>query len=167
MAFCPKCGASLDSANNFCTSCGTPAASAASATSPGSAQAVAAPVLTASTGMSSNVAGLLCYVFGLITGVIFLVIEPYKRDPFVRFHAFQSVFFNLGTIVFWIAWNIIQFALSAMTHGIFSIILIPLDLLIGVGLFAFWLVLMFKAYNGQRYMVPFVGPLAAKQAEAM
>ena len=54
--------------------------------------------------MSSNVAGLLCYILGFITGIIFLVIEPYKNDKFVRFHAFQSIFFNVALIVFWIAY---------------------------------------------------------------
>ncbi len=166
MAFCPKCGASLESSNNFCTSCGTPIAAAASAPSPASGPAVAPVMTAASTGISSNVAGLLCYIFGLITGIIFLVLEPYKRDPFVRFHAFQSLFFNLATIVFWIAWNIIQVVLSTITHGMFSLIFLPLDMLIGIGLFVYWIVLMIKAYNGQKHMVPIIGAIAAKQAES-
>jgi uncharacterized membrane protein len=163
MAFCSNCGASLESGNNFCTSCGAAAASTASASSPSSIPVVSA----AGTGISSNVAGLLCYVFGLITGIIFLVIEPYKRDPFVRFHAFQSIFFNLATIVFFIVWNIVQIMLSTLTHGILSIILLPIDMLLGLGVFVYWLVLLIKAYNNQQYKIPVIGDLAEKQANAI
>lgn len=151
MAFCPKCGASLESGTNFCAACGA---------------GTVAAVTPVSTGISSNVAGLLCYIFGLITGVLFLILEPYKHDRFVRFHAFQSIFFNIASVVFWVAWNIVQGVLSVITHGTFAVIFIPLDLLIGLAFFACWLFLMFKAYNNQKYMLPVIGSLAEKQAES-
>ena len=73
MAFCAKCGAQVNEGAAFCPACGN-----AIATTSGGAAAAPAP---AATGMSSNVAGMLTYILGIITGIIFLVIEPYKRDP--------------------------------------------------------------------------------------
>ncbi|PYQ37482.1 MAG: hypothetical protein DMG99_20935, partial [Acidobacteria bacterium] len=60
----------------------------------------------AASGLTPNLAGALAYILGLITGVLFLVLEPYKRDPFVRFHAMQSVLYSGAVIVFSIAWRI-------------------------------------------------------------
>jgi hypothetical protein len=87
MAFCSKCGAQLNAGSSFCAACGTPVAE------PGVAQpgvsAIPAPAVTSGSGLSNNGAGALCYLFGIITGIIFLVIEPYKNNRFVRFHAFS------------------------------------------------------------------------------
>ncbi|HEV2418667.1 MAG TPA: zinc-ribbon domain-containing protein, partial [Terriglobia bacterium] len=89
MAFCPKCGTQVDAGAAFCKSCG---ASTGGLWSGGAA--APPPPGAGSTPMTSNVAALLTYILGFITGIIFLVIEPYKRDPFVRFHAFQSIFLS-------------------------------------------------------------------------
>ncbi|MBI2468030.1 MAG: DUF4870 domain-containing protein [Candidatus Rokubacteria bacterium] len=114
--------------------------------------------------MAPNVAGLLAYVLGLITGVIFLVIEPYKNDRFVRFHAFQSIFFNIAVIVVMIGWMILSLLLAALTGGVLALIMFPLTLLIQLGILVYWIFLMYKAYNNERHMIPFIGELAAKQA---
>jgi uncharacterized membrane protein len=114
------------------------------------------PLATTSTGMSENVAGALCYLVGFITGIIFLVIAPYNQSKFVRFHAFQSIFFNVAYIAFWILMSF----LTVLTHGI-GFFLFPL---IGLGFFVLWLYLMFSAYNNKRIKLPIVGDLAEKQA---
>ena len=114
--------------------------------------------------MSSNVAGLLCYFLGFITGIIFLVIEPYKHDRFVRFHAFQSIFFNVALIVFWIAYSILASILSFVSFSIFGLLMAALGLLFSLAVLAYWILLMYKAYNNERYKVPFIGDLATKQA---
>jgi uncharacterized membrane protein len=114
------------------------------------------PLAATSTGMSENVAGALCYLVGFITGIIFLVIAPYNQNKFVRFHAFQSIFFNVAYIVFWILMSF----LTVLTHGI-GFLLFPL---IGLGFFVLWLYLMFSAYNGKRIKLPLIGDLAEKQA---
>jgi uncharacterized membrane protein len=119
------------------------------------------PTPAASTGMSNNVAGLLCYVVGWITGLIFLLIEPYKNDKFVRFHAFQSIFFNVGLIAVYIVLFILGIILGMIHLGI---LLIPLYLLLWVGIVVTWIVLMVKAYNNQTFKLPIIGDLAAKQA---
>ena len=117
-----------------------------------------------SSGMTNNVAGALSYLLGFITGIIFLVLDPYKNDPFVRFHAFQSIFLNIAWIAFWIVWTIIQVILGTVTGGVLALVLIPISMIIGLGVLCFWIFLMYKAYQNQRFMVPIIGPLAAKQA---
>ena len=119
------------------------------------------PTPAANTGMSNNVAGLLCYVFGWITGLIFLLIDPYKNEKFVRFHAFQSIFFNLGLIVVYFAFAILGLILAVMHLGL---LMFPLYMVLGLGIFATWIFLMYKAYNNETFKLPLIGDFAAKQA---
>lgn len=156
MAFCMKCGANLLEGATFCTSCGAQQGAPAAGGPP-----AAQPAATSS--MTPNVAGALAYVLGLITGIIFLVIEPYKDDKFVRFHAFQSIFFHVGAIVFWIVWSIISAVLGYFL-GMLGVLLWGLGMLIGLGFIGLWVFLMYKAYNNERFMIPFIGQLATKQA---
>jgi uncharacterized membrane protein len=113
--------------------------------------------------MSSNVAGFLAYILGFITGIIFLVIEPYKNDKFVRFHAFQSIFFNVALVVFWIAYNIVGSILGLVTLGFMAVLMGLVGLVISLAMLAYWIFLMYKAYNHELYKIPIIGDLAAKQ----
>lgn len=110
-------------------------------------------------GMQQNVAGLLCYVLGLITGIIFLVIEPHNKNPFVRFHAFQSIFFHVAWIVLWIVYSVIAMAMPFGLHFIASL----LFLIVWLGGFLVWLFLMYKAYNNEMFKLPVIGDIAMKQ----
>ena len=154
MTFCQSCGTALAEGASHCTSCGVGGGSAAAAT-------MAAP---ASTGLSVNAAGALAYLAGAITGILFLVIDPYKADRFVRFHAFQSIFFNIAWIALWIVWTIFGFVLGAMTKGLFFFIQLPVDLLLMLGGFGLWLFLMYSAYQRKMVKLPVIGQLAAKQS---
>lgn len=156
MAFCAKCGAALTEGATFCGSCGAPAGAAGGTPGAGTA--------AASSAMASNVAATLSYVLGFITGVLFLVLDPYKNDKFVRFHSFQSIFFSVANIAFWILFSILSSILTTITLGFGALILLPLVGLIGLAIFVYWIFLMYKAYNNERYMIPFIGGLAAKQA---
>jgi uncharacterized membrane protein len=103
-----------------------------------------------STGLAENVAGLLCYVLGWISGLVFFLIE--KENKFVRFHALQSiivfgVLFVAGFIIGWI-----------------PIIGWIIKWLICVLAFILWIVLMVKAYQGEKYKLPWAGNLAEKYA---
>ncbi|HEX4603687.1 MAG TPA: zinc-ribbon domain-containing protein, partial [Candidatus Angelobacter sp.] len=113
MAFCAKCGAQLNAGSGFCAACGTPVGAAAA---PGAAVPVSAPAGT-STGLTNNVAGMLCYILGIITGIIFLVMDPYKNNRFVRFHAFQSIFFWVACFGFWMIWSFV-FVSMLFTPGL-------------------------------------------------
>src|SRR5262245_15595523 len=123
----------------------------------------ATPTPAASTGMGNNVAALLAYLFGWLGGLIFLLIDPYKTNRFVRFCAFQSIFLDVGMIAVMIAFWILIFVLAAITHGIGGIIglLSPLLWLAYLGLKIF---LMIKAYGNQEVKLPVIGDIAAKQA---
>lgn len=96
------------------------------------------------TGLNKNTAGALSYVLGPITGVIFLILE---KDPYVRFHAMQS-------IVVFLALFILQSIMGL------TIILLPLVPLVGIICFVLWLLLIYKAWQGEEWEVPIVGKFA-------
>ena len=110
--------------------------------------------------MADNVAGMLAYVT-IIPAIIFLVIEPYNKSRFVRFHAFQCLFFA-------IAWTVLWIALSIVAHipilGWLTILIWPL---VGLAGLVIWVILLLKANGGQMYKLPVIGDMAEKQANAM
>jgi len=124
--------------------------------------------------LAPNVAGALAYGAGFITGIIFLVLEPYKRERYVRFHAWQSVWFSLAWIALWIPWSMVisTHAGTAMggpglvTGGLrFPAILIAaINRSFGLAGFLFWAFVFFKAYGGEQFRIPLIGKLAAGQA---
>jgi uncharacterized membrane protein len=101
-----------------------------------------------STGLDENVAGFLCYLFGFITGIVFLVVE--KESRFVKFHAMQSTitFLSLFVISIILGWIPI-IGLLVYPLWILSLIL--------------WLLLMIKALRGERYSLPIVGKMAEEK----
>lgn len=156
MPFCPKCGVELPDGAAFCARCGV-AAGATPGTVP--------PPVAGSSGLTPNVAAMLSYLLGFITGIVFLVREPYRHDRFVRFHAFQSIFYSVAYLVVWIVYSrLFLFGLFTYTFGFLWPILSLIWTLISLAAFLFWLFLMFKAYNGERFIIPFIGEMAAKQA---
>ena len=110
--------------------------------------------------MTDNVAGALCYVLGLITGIIFLALAPYNQNRFVRFHAFQSLFFHVSWIALWV----VRLALAFVLPWGMSLLLSLFMLVIWLGGFACWIFLIIKAYNGEMFKLPIIGDIAAKQA---
>ena len=165
MAFCANCGAAVADGVSFCASCGKAIGAAQpSAVAQTGAAAQPAPVNTAagSGALASNVAGALAYLLGFITGIIFLVLDPYKSDRFVRFHAMQSILFSAACVAFSIAWSIavnVLVTISAWT----ALALTPVGLLISLGFFLFWLYLMYQAYSRREFRIPVIGAIAAKQ----
>jgi hypothetical protein len=102
MIRCSTCGANLNDGTAFCAFCGSPQTGAMPSGGPPPAQS---PGPQSGGGMSPNVAGALAYPLGFITGIFFLWRDPYKYDPFVRFHAFQSIFLSLSYGVFFAGMN--------------------------------------------------------------
>ncbi len=159
MAFCPNCGTQAD--GSFCPNCGTAlggahasAGASAGPVPPGGPAAIQAP------GLTENVASALCYLFGLVTGIIFLVVAPYNQNKTIRFHAFQSIFGHVALIVLWILVSIVFGLFAAVTHGA-GFALFPV---FGLAMLCLWLYMMYSAYNNKKVKLPVIGDLAEKQA---
>lgn len=166
MAFCRSCGAQVGEGAAFCPKCG-----AAQAASPGAGITPPAAVnpmpnpaavpAASNPGMTNNVAGALAYLFAPLGGILFLVLEPHNKDRFVRFHAFQSIFFGLAAIVLRIGLGMLLTTLF-FSGSLFSLIW-PMIWIVQLGLFACWVLLVYKAYNKEEFKFPVIGDLAAKQ----
>ena len=154
MPHCTKCGTMVAESSAFCPNCGAPSG-------------VAHQSAGAQSGLSENVAGLLCYVLGWLTGLIFFLID---KRPYVRFHAAQSlvVFGGLHIvrivlgIVFGVGWWMGGWSFGtgfglAMIGGL-------LISLIGLVMLVLWILLMIKAYQGERFKVPVAGDFAENLA---
>jgi len=102
-------------------------------------------------------------VLGLLTGILFLVLAPYNQNRLIRFHAFQSIFLNIAWIAIYIVLSIVSIALLPIPF-VGAMLSIVLHLGAFLGFFILWLMLMYKAYNRERWVLPFIGPLAEKQA---
>jgi uncharacterized membrane protein len=149
MPHCTKCGAAIADNAAFCPSCGATQGAAASSS----------PAASTQSGLAENVAGLLCYVLGWITGLIFYLTD---KRPFVRFHAAQSivVFGALTIIRIIVGMMFVTGGLAGITTGLsLGILLFWLISLVGLIL---WVLLMVKAYQGERYRVPIAADLADK-----
>ena len=114
--------------------------------------------------MDTNVVGALTYLAGFVTGIVFLVLDPYKSNSFVRFHSFQSIFFSVAWVAFWIMWMILSAVLSPLTGGFFGLIALPFILIFTVVGFATWIFLMYQAYQQELFRLPIVGRFAAEHA---
>jgi len=159
MAFCANCGCQME--GKFCAKCG---ASADAPPSPAATPPVngAAPVAP-STPLAENVAAALCYSLMLITGVLFLVLEPYNKNRTIRFHAFQAIFVTLAMIVVQIALGIVV-AILVGVSGSGWYFVPTIWLLFHLACLILWIFLILSAYQGKKVVLPVIGPLAEKQA---
>ena len=117
-------------------------------------------------GLEENVVAAVCYVGFVLTGILFLVIEPYNHNPTVRFHAFQSIFFWLAVIIGGMVLSMVSFVILALPF-VGWIISFLLSLAYWLGALVLWLYLMYKAYNRERVVLPVIGPWAEKQAQSV
>ena len=106
-----------------------------------------------SPGLSDNAAGALAYVT-IIPAIIFLIVEPFNKNSYVRFHSWQSIFFGIAAF----AINLILTAIP-----IIGWIIIPF---VGLAFLIIWVILLLKALKGERFMLPLIGKFAAQQAGA-
>jgi uncharacterized membrane protein len=149
MAFCSACGAEVSGAA-FCPKCGASQSVAAAPTG-----AVAA---SPTAGMDENVAGLLCYILGWVTGLIFFLID---KRPFVRFHAAQSIGMSIALFAVYLIIGVLFTMLHFMSMGFLALAIYPLLALL---VFVLWIFLMYKAYQHEKFMLPIIGPIAANMA---
>lgn len=128
MPNCPRCGAVVPQGSTNCPACGASAHAAA----PG------------------NVIAALSYLGFAITGVVFLLVEPYNHDEYIRFHARQSIAFTVA----WVAFYIVMSVFIAVLPGPLSKIFMGLADLGYIGLAVLWVFLIYQAYVGNRFRVP-------------
>ncbi len=138
MAFCSGCGAALNDAASFCPRCGRQVG-----------RATGAGRGTESLPINENVAGALSYF--LIPAIVFLLIDPFRSNRFVRFHCFQSLAFAVISMI-------PRIALYVPVAGIF---LWPA---LELALFVVWVILLIKAFQGQEFKLPLIGEWAEDQA---
>jgi len=104
-----------------------------------------------STGLDPNLAGLLTYLLGFITGLIFLIVE--KQSAYVRFHAYQSTIVFLVLMVASVVLTFIPL-IGALLGSALSLLSVAL-----------WVILMFKAYQGERFKLPILGDMAEERSQ--
>jgi uncharacterized membrane protein len=146
MAFCNMCGTQIPEGATRCAAC--------------SGRTAAITPVVAGSGLADNVAGMLAY-FTIIPAIIFLVLAPYNRSRFVRFHAWQCILFN---VAWWILWIGLRIIVHLPLLGFLTLLIWPL---IGIAGFIIWLILVLKANQGQMFKLPVIGDIAEQQAGAV
>jgi uncharacterized membrane protein len=151
MAFCPNCGTQIADGVTTCPKCGSTIASAGTTN---------AGATTAGGGLTDNMAGALAYVT-IIPAIVFLVLDPYNKKRFIRFHSFQCIFFAVAWTALWI---ILAFIGHIPVLGWATLLLWPLISLAGL---IIWIILVVKAYQSQTFKLPVIGDMAEKQANTV
>lgn len=163
MPTCPKCQTENPQAAKFCRNCGYqfPVQPPQSESPPKEPFLRESPQETGSEvtslGLSQNTAGVLCYLLGPVTGIIFLLLE--NKNKFVRFHALQSTILFGGLLVLKYTLNFLPFTFWQFKS--------PISTILNMAGVIFWVVLMVKTYQGKRYQLPIVGETARKQSEGI
>ena len=137
---CPACKTETGSNSQFCPHCGA-----------NMTTGVAASTAAQQSGLSETAAGVVAYIT-IIPAIIFLVMDPYNRSPFIRFHAWQSIFFGITVAI-------IHFVLGVIPI-LGWILLFP----VALALLILWIFVMIKASKGERYKIPFIGNFAEQAA---
>jgi uncharacterized membrane protein len=155
MAFCGKCGSAVNEGVAFCPNCGA-AVGAAVPPPPYAAppQYQPYPAAPGTSGLQDNLAGLLCYVLGWVTGIVFLLID---KRPFVRFHAAQSIVV-FGTL--FLLRLVLIFAFVGGGYYGFWAFHALISMLLSLITLAAWIILMVMAYQGKQFEVPLAAGLA-------
>jgi uncharacterized membrane protein len=109
-------------------------------------------------GLSDNAAGGLSYVT-IIPAIVFLVVEPYKRSSYIRFHAWQSIFL-------YVAWAVVHILVTVVQNLVPTVVFLTLSLwqFVDLAFFVVLVIVFVSAFNGKRFMLPIIGGLAEKQA---
>jgi uncharacterized membrane protein len=156
---CGYCGASMPDISEFCPACGRPVREGnvfAPEESALEAQPAASAVVLPPVEWEDRITGALAY-FTFIPAIVLLFLKQYQQRKFVRFHAFQSVFFWALVVVLSLLG-----LLASLFGWLFGWLLV--GTLISIALFFTWLLLSVKALQGERFELPFLGALAEQQA---
>ena len=109
-------------------------------------------------GLSDNADGGLSYVT-IIPAIVFLIVEPFKKSSYVRFHAWQSIFF-------YVAWALVHILVEVVQNLVPTVVFLTLTLwqFVDLAFFVVLVIVFVSAFNGKRFMLPIIGGLAEKQA---
>ena len=118
---------------------------------PDSPQYAPVPPQAAQSGLTDNTAGALAYVT-IIPAIIFLLVEPYNKSSFVRFHSWQCIFLAIASIAIHLVLGIIP---------VIGWFILPFA---SLGILIVWIIVLMKALKGERYELPIIGKFAAQQA---
>lgn len=160
MPYCASCGASLMDDSSFCFNCGKQAQTAGVTVDGDSGLKIE------DSGISDDLAGMLAYF--LIPAVLFLVLDTYKKSRFIRFHAFQCLYFVAAWFVFDIATGILGTVVDAIPFiGHLSLLIFLTSHLVNLACTVVEIYLMVRAYQGKQVRLPVIGAMAAKHANAI
>jgi uncharacterized membrane protein len=168
---CPACSTENPAGATFCQQCGASLSAAppppagggfTQVPQPAAVPAGAGYVPAQTGGLSDNAAAAIAYIT-IIPAIIFLVMEPYNRKPFVRYHAMQCIGLHVLSFAVWIALMILTVILSMIHMGLLVSLL---GLLCWIGLVVLWILCVVSAAQGKWFKVPIVGDFARKQAGA-
>lgn len=143
---CPKCNAAVNPGDVACANCGQPIAS-------NIAGGTTTAALPATGGLSNNTAAAIAYLT-IIPAIIFLVMEPYNKVAFIRFHAFQCIGLTVAAVVAHIIAALIP---------VVGWIIAPF---ISLAFLIIWIIAILKASKGEWFKLPVIGPFAETQAKS-
>jgi uncharacterized membrane protein len=109
--------------------------------------------------LSDNAAGAIAYIT-FLPAIVFLVLDPYNKSSYVRFHSWQSIFLSIVAFVVYFVLTIV----AAISVFFVPFLLGILNLLIFLACFIVWIVCVVQAVNGKRFKLPVLGALAEKLA---
>lgn len=147
---CPHCAAAMPDTASYCPGCGR----------------AMGPVERAHgvVGMlPETLAGALAYF--LVPAIVFLLIEPYNKSRFVRFHSFQFLGFCLAALVIGATLRVVGFLLFFIPM-VAPLLLLLVSMMVGLAFFVVWVVLVVKALQGEMFKLPLVGDFAERQTLA-
>jgi uncharacterized membrane protein len=167
---CPACSTENPAGATFCQHCGAsltaappppPGGGYTQVPQPATAPAAAGYVPVQS-GLSDNSAAAIAYIT-IIPAIIFLVMEPYNRKPFVRYHAMQCIGLHILWLAVWIVLMIVGIMLAMIHLHLLVLLLWPIC---WIGLVILWVLCIVSAAQGKWFKLPFIGDFARKQAGA-
>jgi uncharacterized membrane protein len=164
MVYCSQCGAGITEGAAFCPKCGHAQTTAPAAGIPSPAPLATDPFTSGTTGMQENVAGMLCYSLGWLTGLIFFFLD---KRPFVRWHAAQSIVTFGGLHIIMMVLDMFaagSFFASPWGWGHWGTFFL-LHRLVDLLALILWIVCMVRAYKGERFKLPLSGDVAESLAK--
>lgn len=118
---------------------------------------------TTQSGLSDNAAAAIAYIT-FVPAIVFLIMPPYNSSPYIRFHAWQSIFLSIAAFIINVALSfVLTFTVSMLPFGSYFLGRM-IWMLVELGWFVIWLICFLQAMNGKRFKLPVLGDLADKQA---